>query len=131
MRRRATILLAVCAATALAPVRPAHAVDRDVRAVLIGGLYGMAGGTILGLASYPFTQKPRSIFIGTSIGLYLGIAVGFYYIWNRYDPENPLQPEHRQAPWEQRREPPPSYYNFRYTPEGDALAGASFVAARF
>jgi hypothetical protein len=71
--------------------RVARAMDRDVRAVLAGGAYGLVGGTALGLASYPFTQRTRNIFVGTSIGLYLGLVVGFYHVWHRDDPENPLR----------------------------------------
>ena len=77
---------------------PAHALNRDVRAVLITSGYGVAAGTILGLASFPLNQNPRSIFIGSSVGLYLGIAVGVYYIFHRYSPENPLHMQPEPAP---------------------------------
>lgn len=93
LRLRAVALgvaLVWLAAVAIAP-RPAHALSRDVKAVLIISGYGMAGGTILGAAALPFNQDLRTVFIGTSIGLYLGIAVGFYYIYDRYAQENPIE----------------------------------------
>src|SRR3954470_6605564 len=71
--------------------RPVMAIDRDLRSVLIGGGYGLLGGTVLGLASWPLTRDTRSIFIGSSVGLYLGIAVGIYYALERDNPENPLR----------------------------------------
>jgi hypothetical protein len=63
---------------------------RDTRSVLVAGSYGIAGGTLVGLATLPMTNDTRSIFIGSTVGLYLGLAVGFYYICNRDDPGNPL-----------------------------------------
>ena len=71
-------------------VSPAWAVDRDVRAVLTTSAYGVAGGTLLGLASLPLHRSGRSVFMGTSLGLYLGAIVGFYYIGHRDDRGNPL-----------------------------------------
>ena len=38
----------------------------------------------------PFSQNVRTVFIGTSVGLYLGIVVGLYYVYDRYDQESPL-----------------------------------------
>ena len=75
----ALILLAV---TALAPQR-VQAVDRDVLFVIETAQYGLIGGTVLGLASLPMTHNARTIFIGSSIGLYLGIAAGLYLIFDR------------------------------------------------
>ncbi len=75
----------------LQPIQ-ARAMDQDVRAVLVAGTYGLGAGTLLGIASYPFTNKVRGIFVGSSIGLYLGLIMGAYYISNRYDPGNPLRP---------------------------------------
>ena len=50
----------------------------------------MVLGTAAGIAAWPFHRQLRSVLMGTSIGLYLGIAVGIYYINNRNDPQNPL-----------------------------------------
>ena len=76
--------------------------DRDVKSVLVAAAYGIAGGTVLGLVAWPIAQDSRAIFIGSSMGLYLGTAVGFYHIGSREDPENPLRrsmgdPEFRVA----------------------------------
>lgn len=71
--------------------RQAGALDKDIKAVLLIGAYGMAAGTVLGLASYPFTKNPRSVFIGTSVGLYMGIGVGFYYLWDKHNPDSPFR----------------------------------------
>ena len=78
----------------LMPVH-AQAMDRDVKSVIVAGEYGLVGGTILGLATVPFSQNIRTIFIGSSAGLYLGIAVGFYYITHRDDPDNPFRSNQR------------------------------------
>jgi hypothetical protein len=69
----------------------AQAMDSNVRAVLVAGGYGIAGGTLLGLATLPLSQDSRSVFIGSSVGLYLGVAVGLYFISHRDDPDNPLR----------------------------------------
>src|SRR3954469_16001642 len=71
--------------------RPVMALDRDVRSVLVGGGYGLLGGTLVGLVSYPLTRDARSIFIGSSVGLYLGIMVGAYNAIDRGNPDNPLR----------------------------------------
>jgi hypothetical protein len=77
--------------------RPARAMDKDVRSVLVGGGYGLLGGTLLGLASYPLTRDARSVWIGSSVGLYLGLVVGIYYAIDRNNPENPLKTQVSQA----------------------------------
>ncbi len=70
--------------------KKANALDRDVRAVMLISVYGMAGGTALGLISLPSHQSLRGVFMGTSVGLYVGILIGLYFIHNRDDPQNPL-----------------------------------------
>lgn len=70
-----------------------EAMSSDVRTVLTTGVYGIVGGTVLGLAAYPFTRSTRGIFIGTAIGLYFGLAAGIYHINNRDNPENPFNSE--------------------------------------
>ena len=64
------------------------AIDRDLRSVLVGGGYGLLGGTLVGLVSYPLTRDARSIFIGSSVGLYLGLVVGAYNAIDRDSPGN-------------------------------------------
>ncbi len=73
--------------------RRAQAMDRDLRSILVGGGYGLLGGTALGLASYPLTRDTRSIWIGSSVGLYLGLVIGIYNAISREDPGNPLHVE--------------------------------------
>ena len=78
--------------SSMAPA-PARAMDRDLRDVLVIGLYGAVAGTVLGLVSFPLTGQAKSIFIGSSAGLYLGLVAGVYYISYRDDPTNPLNPQ--------------------------------------
>jgi hypothetical protein len=61
----------------------AYAMDRDVKTLIKAGGYGAIGGALVGLATLPLTRDIRSIFMGSSIGLYLGIAAGVLYIQNR------------------------------------------------
>jgi hypothetical protein len=105
----------------------AHALDRDVKAVLTTSFYGAAVGTVLGLASYPFNGNPRSIAIGTSIGLYLGIIAGFYYIGHREDPGNPLN--RRQGANEQF--PEPTHAKFLSAQAGPPRMQYEFTLTRF
>lgn len=67
-----------------------QAMDRDLRALITFGQYGLLGGTVVGLATVPFTHGIRSMFLGSSIGLYMGIAAGVYHITHRDDPGNPF-----------------------------------------
>lgn len=90
-RRKWLAITALCALSLMCFAQePAHAVSKDTKTVLTAGAYGALGGTVLGLIAFPFSGKLRTIPIGTSIGLYLGAAVGFYHIWHRDDPGNPL-----------------------------------------
>ena len=73
------------------------AVDRDVKVLLISGTYGVVAGSVVGLASVPLSRDFRTLFIGSSVGLYLGFAVGVYYIYHRTDPQNPLRARTEQA----------------------------------
>ena len=67
----------------VAAPRSAFAMNQRVRTVLVAGAYGAVGGTALGLVSLPITRDSRSLFIGTSLGLYLGVAVGIYYLFDK------------------------------------------------
>ena len=51
----------------------AHALNRNVRAFLISGAAGAVLGTGVGLVIWPISGDFRSIFIGTSVGLFLGL----------------------------------------------------------
>ena len=55
------------------------------------GFYGMVGGTVVGFLTVPATGTLRSAFIGSSVGLYLGVAVGVFYWMERDNPGNPLK----------------------------------------
>jgi hypothetical protein len=90
---RRLLFVTLLVATFIARPPAARAMDRDLRAVLVAGGYGVLGGTVLGLASYPLTRDTRSIFIGTSVGLYLGLLVGIYFVIDRDSPGNPLRAE--------------------------------------
>ncbi len=74
----------------LTPKR-AEALDQSVATVITCGEYGLVGGTFLGLASLSFTKKTRSIFLGSSLGLYAGILAGLYYATHMDDPANPFR----------------------------------------
>ena len=74
---------------------PAQGASRAVKDVVTAGLYGVMGGTVLGLISLPFTRDLRTVFMGTSIGLYLGLVVGIYHTDNYDDPRNPLSPNYQ------------------------------------
>lgn len=69
----------------------AQAFNRDQRTVATAGLYGTLVGTLVGLVTLPVTQSGRNVFVGSSVGLYLGLAVGLYHMNHRDDPDNPLR----------------------------------------
>ena len=71
VNRRRILLLVLLSFTLSSAISStsARAMDRDVRAILTTSEYGLLGGVVLGLASYPFTKKPRGIAIGASVGL--------------------------------------------------------------
>lgn len=73
----------------------AYALSNDVKAVFTTGAYGAAAGTVLGLAAFPFIDTGvRTIFMGTSAGLALGLVVGIFHVTHKDDPDNPLRTVH-------------------------------------
>lgn len=76
----------------------AQALERDSRTMLKAGGYGLLAGTAVGLLTWPVSKTSRSVFIGSSIGLYLGLAVGIYHITHRDDPSNPLRADSGPIP---------------------------------
>ncbi len=88
---RISLFLLIVLCGALVFSIPARAVDADVKTVMVSSLYGAAIGTGLGLVSLPAHQSARGIFVGSSVGFFLGIAVGIYHINHRDDPQNPLR----------------------------------------
>lgn len=111
----AVLFGAVLVGAANAP--EALALDRDVKTVLIAGGYGLAGGTIVGLATLPIHQDVKGIFVGSSIGLYVGVVVGIFHVFNRKDPQNPLSEKTAFAPLNI-HEPPRLIAAVPYRPEG-------------
>jgi hypothetical protein len=89
---------------------------KGTRTVLRTGLYGALAGTAVGLAALPFDRKARTVFIGTSSGLYLGLAVGLFLVWEDSEPEDyevsqlsRLGAESVSPPRQQARTPPLFY----------------------
>jgi hypothetical protein len=77
------------------PMGPAYGASKEqpllskgTRTVLRTGLYGALAGTAVGVIAFPFTQKVRTVFIGTSSGLYLGLALGLFLAWEQSEPED-------------------------------------------
>ena len=54
----------------------------------------------MGLGLVPFTKEIRTMFIGTSVGLVLGIIAGVYHINNRDNPQNPFNNNFQPFPAE-------------------------------
>src|SRR5262249_6237596 len=79
--------------------RPAHALDKNIKTVFIAGGYGLLAGTAVGLITLPLTQGIWALFIGSSVGLYLGIVIGVFHVLNRENPQNPLRPQAQMEPY--------------------------------
>ncbi len=98
MRLRLAAFLALIAGlqTAL-PAKPAHAfeLDRNVKYVFIASGWGTLAGTFVGgVTMLVGSQQAKTMFLGSSVGLYLGIVVGVFYAIYRNDPQNPLRPKY-------------------------------------
>ncbi len=76
----------------------AHALDKNIQRVLILGGYGLAAGTLVGAITIPLTQDVRSMFIGSSVGMYLGAVVGIFYVFTRTDKDNPILYDQKLLP---------------------------------
>lgn len=50
---------------------------------LSGAVVGAAAGTVM----WPISGQARTVFVGASVGLYLGIAAGLYGEWERSEQE--------------------------------------------
>jgi hypothetical protein len=79
----------------------AEAMSRDARTLIVMGGYGLAGGTLLGLAAYPATGQLRYVFVGSSVGLYLGVAAAVYFIATDYSSDQLLSNHAALAPGEE------------------------------
>lgn len=99
-------ITATCAGVIFLTAVPARAVlDQDTRTLIRTSEYGLVAGTAAGLLMWPLSGQLRSVFIGSSIGLYVGIVVGVYHIFERPNPDsssdsawNPFVPEREIAP---------------------------------
>ena len=60
--------------------------NKDVKDVMVMSGYGLIAGTAVGLATLPLTQDLRVTLMGSSVGLYMGIAAGIFYVLNRPEP---------------------------------------------
>ena len=66
--------------------RPAEAkIHRNLLVIFQAAGIGAIGGTLIGLISVPFSQNVRTVFMGTSVGLYVGAVAGVYFNANRDD----------------------------------------------
>jgi hypothetical protein len=94
LRKTFLIALLIFSSTFYSPKASALTYDQTTFAKV--ALYGFLAGTLMGAVVYSSNQNLRSVFIGSSVGLYLGTAVGIYHITHRLDPENPLSPLNAQ-----------------------------------
>lgn len=83
-----------------------------VRAVSRWGAAGLATGALTGVVVAPIAQSARPIFLGASVGLYLGVVVGLYKEWELAYPE-PGIPENEGGP-QTFVESPPLYMAFSF-----------------
>ncbi len=75
----------------------ANALDPRAEVMLSVTGYGVAAGTLLGVASLAFDTEARAIAIGASLGLYAGILFGAYIVlshhYKKANPDTDLYPE--------------------------------------
>ena len=98
----------------------AHA-EMDARIKALGSMaaYGTVGGALLGTASLAFDAPGRSVAIGASIGLYLGLIFGSYVVLshmyrNRVGTSgDDYYPEAGSSPYDGGA-PPPERWNSQY-----------------
>ena len=97
LKRIALFILLAFSANSVSWVRPAQAIEmnQNTRTVFRTAEIGAIGGGIVGVAMLPFAGTgARGVFVGASVGLYLGIAVGFFLVSERRDAEhNPTRAE--------------------------------------
>lgn len=88
MRRSDTTrwVIGACLGAVFFSAIPAQAIlDQDTRTLIRASEFGLLGGTAAGLIMWPLSGQLRTVFIGTSLGLYVGIAVGIYQLVERGD----------------------------------------------
>lgn len=78
-------------------VSESKAMDPRARVMLSVTGYGVAAGTLLGIASLAFGTEVRAIAVGASLGLYAGIVFGSYIVlshqYSKANPDTDLYPE--------------------------------------
>ena len=99
-----------------ASMTPSHAMDKKLKMMLKTSGYGAAAGLGAGAAAWAIgLGGPRTAFIGTSLGLYAGIALGVYVLATaNYDlpkRKNPLGPRRPVGPDDWENENPENYEN--------------------
>ena len=102
------LLVVVSTMVFLSLVSPAHALDKRLSLGLKTAGYGAAGGFLLGAGTYALGIGDwKNMLIGTSAGMYMGIALAGYLILtqddylaekqqrskNRYAPRRPVTPD--------------------------------------
>lgn len=72
----------------------ALSIEPKVKAVITMAGYGTVGGALLGAASLAFDTGGRSVAIGASVGLYIGLIFGSFIVVSHklkaYNAENPV-----------------------------------------
>lgn len=81
----------------LTNLKDAKAMDPRAEVMLSVTGYGIAAGTLLGIASLAFDTEVRAIAVGASLGLYAGILFGSYIVlshhYKKNNPDTDLYPE--------------------------------------
>ena len=106
----------------------------DLKTLEVFSLYGAGAGTVVGLATVPFSKEIKTMFIGTSVGLVLGIIAGVYHINNRDNPQNPFNNNFQPFPAEDPNYPKESNEEGMQSPDKAPpaiLVMASYSVFRF
>lgn len=68
-----------------APLQAEAKLDKNLGVIFRTAAIGVVGGTLIGLATWPFSQNIRTVFMGSSVGLYVGAVAGVYFNAHRDD----------------------------------------------
>lgn len=82
-----TVLTIIVLMIATSTSGSAKSLDPRVKAVILTSAYGTIGGAVVGLATTAFGGDENNIFIGASLGLYAGIGIGLFLIFNPRRPK--------------------------------------------
>lgn len=82
--------------------QPAHALDKRVKLVFKTAAYGAGAGFLAGGAVWAMgiggLDNYRNLFIGTSLGLYAGLALGVFVVATPPEPRAPIKGNNPYAP---------------------------------